>query len=86
MSAASFIHASETVRDVAEHLLGRNTSDLVDELRAARELGVYVYSSERWDGDRELIASREVERLFRELSRFSAAAATADQVVTVHRG
>ena len=85
MSAASFIHASETVREVADLLGTRNTTELIHELRAACELGMYVYTFEYGDGVSDLITSGEFERSFRELARFYAAAAAADQVVTVLR-
>src|SRR5262245_30177634 len=50
MTAARFVHAAETVREVADYLRRLDADRVVADLEAARELGLFVYSFEGWGG------------------------------------
>ena len=55
-------------------------------LYAARELGIYVYSFEGWEGALDMVQCGCFQRVFRAVVKFYRVAASEAQVVVVRRG
>lgn len=86
MTSATFVHPPEVVQEVAQWLALVDFERAVADLHAAIELGVYVYSFERWDGKIDMVESGALRDVFDRVRRFYADAARAGQAVHVHRG
>ena len=86
MSSARFVHSVETVREVADYLSALDEDRVVADLYAARELGVYVYSFEGWEGALDMVQCGSFPRVFRAVVKFYRVAASEAQVVVVRRG
>lgn len=84
-ASAAFHHPAEITREVADSLQHVDFHAAVDTLYAARELGIFVYSFDRWAGDQDMVQCGLFRRVFDDVARFYAAAAAADHVVTIHR-
>lgn len=86
MTSARFVHAVETVREVADYLRTLDEDRVVADLCAARELGVYVYSFEGWEGELDMVQCGCFQRVLRAVAKFYLVAASEAQVVVVRRG
>jgi len=85
MTSAHFVHSPETVREVADYLRTLDEQRVVADLYAARELGAYVYSFDRWEGELDMVQCGCFHRVLREVVAFYLAAASDGQVVVVRR-
>jgi hypothetical protein len=87
MTAAFTIHTPETVHEVAEYLRRTTVDHAINELYAAVELGLYVYSFENWgEAGEDIVESGLLGRVFETVVCFYAAAAAHGQFVVLHRG
>lgn len=86
MTSATFVHPPEVVREIAQWLALVDLERAVADLYAAIELGVYVYSFERWDGELDMVESGALRDVFDRVRQFYAAAAHAGESVGVRRG
>lgn len=86
ITSAAFVHPPEVVREVAQWLAAVDFEHAVADLYAAIELGAYVYSFERWQGELDLVQSGALREVFDRVRRFYADAAKAGQSMAVHRG
>lgn len=85
-ASAAFVHRPEIVREVAQWLATVDFERAVADLYAAIELGAYVYSFERWQGELDMLQSGALREVFDLVRRFYADAAKAGQSLAVHRG
>lgn len=83
---ADFVHPPPLVRVVADWLRSVDFESAVEELYAAIELGASVYSFTSWEGEKDIVQSGALKRVFEEVARFYASAAAADQWVEISRG
>ena len=86
MADAWLVHSVETVRDVADYLCALDEDRVVADLYAARDLGVYVYSFEGWEGGLDLVQCGSFQRVFRAVVKFYRVAVSEAQAVVVRRG
>ena len=86
MADTWLVHSVETVRDVADYLCALDEDRVVADLYAARDLGVYVYSFEGWEGGLDLVQCGSFQRVFRAVVKFYRVAVSEAQAVVVRRG
>jgi hypothetical protein len=85
-SDVSFVHGPDIVRQIADHLRNVDLARTIDDLYAAIELGVYVYSFENWRGHADMVKSGFFAEVFEQVRSLYIDAALAGDVVFIHRG
>ncbi|HEY1814067.1 MAG TPA: DUF1877 family protein [Kofleriaceae bacterium] len=81
-----FVHRSDTVRQIADHLRRVDLARAIEDLYAAIELGVYVYSFESWRGHADMVKSGFFAEVFEQVRSLYLGAALAGDLVHVTRG
>jgi hypothetical protein len=81
----AFIHASDTVQQIADYLSRLNVDDVTTNLYAAVRSGVHVYSFEGWEQNNDIVQCGLFQRTFELLQQFYLGAALGNDWVLVSR-